>query len=124
VVALAAIVATACSDSSTPGPAGSGSSSGSSGGGCPSAQPSSCPQTPSYKNDIAPLVAQECLPCHASGGQSADIDFTTYAGLTRYETTILSQVNGCLMPPAGSNPLSLAQRTELLQWVVCGAPNN
>jgi hypothetical protein len=55
---------------------------------------------------------------------AGDVDLTTYAGLTRYETTVMSQLNGCLMPPPGANTISTAQRTEILQWFVCSAPNN
>jgi hypothetical protein len=77
--------------------------------------------------DIAPLVKRACLPCHARGGVEANRDVTTYARLTRLETTVISQVSGCFMPPADAGPdafMTLADRTELLQWFVCDSPNN
>jgi hypothetical protein len=94
---------------------------------CTSSVPSKCTTTPSYKTDIAPLVKRTCIPCHAPGGNASDRDFTTYAGLTRFGTTVLSQVNGCLMPPADAGPdaaMSSGDRTELLLWFVCGSPDN
>jgi hypothetical protein len=94
---------------------------------CPPALPTSCPQTPSYSTEIAPLVQRTCLPCHSSGGVAADRDLSNYRNLVRLETTNLVQVNGCIMPPpdAGADAaLSLDERVELLQWFVCGSPNN
>jgi len=95
--------------------------------GCTPALPATCPNTPSYAENIAPLVKRTCVPCHAPGGKASDRDFTTYHGLVRLETTALTQVNGCLMPPADAGPdaaMSLGDRTELLQWFVCGSPDN
>jgi len=94
---------------------------------CPPAAPSSCPETPSYAKDIAPLIERACVPCHSSGGVAADRDLTTYANVVRLETTNFVQINGCVMPPADAGPdasLSLQDRTELLQWFVCGSPDN
>ena len=95
--------------------------------GCPRVLPSSCPVTPSYANDVEPIVKRSCVPCHAPGQVAADRNLTTYAGVNRLEATVLVQVNGCLMPPADAGPdaaLSTSDRTELLQWLVCGAPDN
>lgn len=94
---------------------------------CVGALPSSCPQAPSYALDIAPLAKRTCLPCHSRGGVASDRDLSTYKNLTRIETTAFVQINGCLMPPADAGPdaaMSHAERTEFLQWFVCGAPNN
>ena len=94
---------------------------------CPPAAPASCPAAPSYAKDIAPLVKRSCLPCHSPGQQAADRDLTSYANFVRLETTDFVQVDACLMPPADAGPdaaMSIADRTEMLQWFVCGAPDN
>jgi hypothetical protein len=94
---------------------------------CPPATPSACPQTPSYKKDVQPLVARACVPCHSPGGVAADRDLTTYEGFVRLETTNFVQIESCVMPPADAGPdaaLSLHDRTEILQWFVCGSPDN
>jgi hypothetical protein len=99
---------------------------------CPPATPSSCPQTPSYSKDIAPLIERTCFPCHAPGGVAADRNFSSggvasYGAFVRLETTDFVQVSDCIMPPADAGPdaaLSLQDRTELLQWFVCGSPDN
>ena len=97
------------------------------GASCPHGAPAGCAAPPSYSQSIAPLVTRTCLPCHAPGGVASDRDLSMYAKLTRLETTVISQVNGCLMPPADAGPdamMTAADRTELVQWFVCGAPNN
>jgi hypothetical protein len=94
---------------------------------CPPAAPSACAQTPSYAKEIAPLVERSCLPCHSPGGIAADRDLTNYSLFVRLETTDFVQVSNCLMPPPDAGPdatLTLGDRTELLQWFVCGSPNN
>jgi hypothetical protein len=84
-----------------------------------------CGTVPSYDANIAPLVTSVCLPCHAAGGVASDRDLTTYANIQKIESTVLSQVYGCLMPPLDAGTaITASQRTELLQWLVCGSPNN
>ena len=86
-----------------------------------------CTSVPSYTADVAPLVHNTCLPCHAKGGTASDRDLTTYRGIVRIESTVLSQIYSCDMPPADAGPdaaLTAPERTLLLQWLVCGAPNN
>jgi hypothetical protein len=95
---------------------------------CSVALQSGCPPTLSYSTDIAPLVKRSCLPCHAPDGSASDHNLSTYAGLRRSGTSVLGQVNGCLMPPADAGPdaaLTATDRTELWQWFLfCGSPNN
>lgn len=99
---------------------------------CPPATPSNCPRTPSFSKYIAPLVERTCFPCHAPDGVAADRNFSSegrvsYSDFVRLETTDFVQVADCIMPPADAGPdaaLSLSDRTELLQWFVCGSPNN
>ncbi len=70
------------------------------GAACPKVLPTGCTPSPSYQTDIAPLITSTCLPCHAAGGVASDRDLTTYANVERIESTVLSQIYGCLMPPA------------------------
>jgi hypothetical protein len=94
---------------------------------CPPAAPSSCPETPSYAKDIAPIVERACVPCHSPGGVAADRDLTTYENFVGLETTNFVQISSCVMPPADAGPdaaLTLQDRTEILEWFVCGSPDN
>lgn len=83
---------------------GNPSDAGSDVSACTKTLPTDCTTIPSYANDIAPLVAERCLPCHAAGGVASDRDLTTYANVEQLESTVLSQVYGCLMPPRTPEP--------------------
>jgi mono/diheme cytochrome c family protein len=89
-----------------------------------------CPDAPpSFAGDVYPNVfVPICVPCHGPGGQESNMPFTSYPriygtnGSTARE--IYAQVfENCLMPPAGSPPLSDQQRQKLLDWFGCGAPD-
>jgi hypothetical protein len=116
----AALLLCACADRAGDGPSDAATA-------CP-ALPSSCPaDAPTYAKDIAPLIAAKCVPCHSPGQVAAARDFTTYAKFTMWQSTALVQIGRCLMPPDDAGPdqaLSPAERTELLQWFVCGSLNN
>jgi hypothetical protein len=93
---------------------------------CP-AVPSSCPSpVPSYATDVAPIIQQLCVPCHAPMGLEPKQQYETYAEVKSFEMDILFKLRGCTdpMPPVGSPPLSDAQRATLVGWLYCDAPNN
>jgi hypothetical protein len=95
--------------------------------------PTTCPSPPpSYKNEIAPIVANYCAEstCHTRGGLEQAKDFTTYQGLSGDHLTVAQQVALCpstssgMPPPAYPQP-TMAQRLDLVTWAgVCRAPNN
>jgi hypothetical protein len=94
---------------------------------CAKVLPTGCTNPPSYQTAIAPLIDSVCLPCHAAGGTASDRDLTTYANVEQIESTVLSQVYACLMPPPDGGAdaaITPTERNELLKWLVCGSPNN
>jgi uncharacterized membrane protein len=105
----------------------SSSSTGGSGGGnaCPQDLPSVCPSpAPSYKDTVAAIFASRCTRCHSPTGVEPSRDFTTYANVHAQRSAILDQVYACSMPPAGETPPTNDERTQLLAWLVCAAPDN
>jgi hypothetical protein len=83
-----------------------------------------CPSpAPGYSEAIAPLIAERCMPCHAPGGVSGHL-LQTYPEVYGLRQEAFFQVSECLMPPAGATPLSADERTALLTWFVCKAPDN
>jgi hypothetical protein len=135
---LAASAAAACSggsDSSDGGPETSTST-------CPPKPALTCtnPKSPpSYTKDVAPIVKVRCAPCHFAGGISDKIeDFSTLSGVANAGTAIINQLVGppaCAMPPIYGNTLydippgtvpglTEAQEETIVQWIVCGEPNN
>jgi hypothetical protein len=123
--ALASLVA-AC--------AGSNTAPGNDAGQCmPVVPPTTCPSPPpSYKNEIAAIVATHCLGsnCHSQGGAEGARDLATYQGLSADRPTVAFEVELCPstssgMPPPGYPQPTMAQRLDLVTWAgVCRAPNN
>ena len=81
----------------------------------------------SYSADILPIIQNNCISCHAPGGQQEFTPFDTYDGLKIYTLNreIVDRVNGNgvnLMPPTGA--ISECDQLKLEAWVNAGAPNN
>jgi len=95
-------------------------------GGCPSnaePAPTSCPSNPpSYLNDVAPILSQACSSCHGPDGEESSVPLDTYQDVFQERTIVQVQIESCAMPQGGS--LSSAQRSTLLTWLACGAPDN
>ena len=80
---------------------------------------------PSYAADIAPLIAKRCLPaCHEPGGIEQVQPLTNYAQVYFRRVNVLQQVFRCRMPPLDRPELPSEEVTALLNWLVCGSPNN
>ena len=94
---------------------------------CPSDLPSDsgCPDAaPSYAEEIQPLIDKHCGGCHYRGNKNSKQVLETYDDVHASLTVIEKEVYRCEMPPAGEQPLGLAERAALLQWLVCGALDN
>lgn len=78
----------------------------------------------SYAADIRPILDQQCISCHAPGGQQESQPFTTYEEFTLYVSSAVERVNGIgsIMPPTGK--LSDCNISLIEAWVNAGAPNN
>jgi uncharacterized membrane protein len=80
---------------------------------------------PSYATEIAPLVREHCLSCHFAGNTNSSVVLETAAEINQRAQLVETQVYRCSMPPPGdAAALSDDERGKLLQWLVCGAPNN
>jgi hypothetical protein len=94
---------------------------------CPSGLPSdsACPDSaPSYKDEIQPLVDSYCAGCHYTGNHNSSQVLETYDDLHKSVSLVEKQIYQCEMPPSGEPQLPTRERTALLQWLVCGAPDN
>ncbi|MCX8080172.1 MAG: cytochrome c [Bacteroidia bacterium] len=82
--------------------------------------------TPSYANQIQPLLNANCVSCHGSGNPNGD--FTNYAGTIQkiqgsnpFKNRVLENPNNP-MPPSGQLP---ADKRKIIEcWLKAGAPNN
>lgn len=114
VVLLAGLTIAGCGPSGTAGDAGH----------CPMTLPGCTTPPPSYASDVAPLVMRRCVVCHFTGSSLAPFDLSTQAALAGRQGTAIGMLYTCNMPPAGAEPLTDAERTMLLAWLQCGAPDN
>jgi hypothetical protein len=92
---------------------------------CPNDLPASCvTPAPSYETDVSPVIAAYCLTCHSPGGQEASYPLVTYDQVYATRSQVLDQIYSCRMPPNGQAQPTEAERLLVLQWLVCGAPQN
>jgi hypothetical protein len=92
---------------------------------CPQDLPAACPSNaPSYQLDVAPIFTSRCAICHSPIGSDPQRDYTNYSAIYANRGAILDQVYACNMPPSGASAPSPSERTTLLSWLVCGAPDN
>jgi hypothetical protein len=85
----------------------------------------SCPSyPPSFAQTVSVIFRQRCSYCHYAGSTIANFDFSTYGEIHANRGSVLSQVYSCNMPPPDNVPLSPTERTALLTWLECEAPNN
>lgn len=114
----------ACADDAQPDPPDMGGAAGS--GECPSGLPSDATcasEVPSYALDVAPIIEQRCAGCHFPGNTRTGRVFASYDDISPVQT-VLTRVYTCAMPPDGAPPLTPDERSTMLQWFVCGAPEN
>lgn len=87
-------------------------------------------QTPTYTEDIAPLVYKNCLPCHRTGG-TAPFPLETYKQVKQKREFIEYVTQTGYMPPLKSNPayrsfanekyLSAEEKEKIKKWIESGA---
>ena len=97
---------------------------GSGGTSCPN-DTLTCPTpAPSYANSVSTIIQNRCVVCHSPTGQNPALPFTSYQQVFDNRSKILNQLYACRMPPAGQTQPTSQERTQLLDWLYCGAPNN
>ena len=87
--------------------------------------------TPTYTEDVAPILMANCVTCHRPG-QVAPMSLTTYAETRPWARAIRNEVEPRRMPPWHAEPgvreytndrsLSDAEIDVILRWVDAGAP--
>jgi hypothetical protein len=87
--------------------------------------------TPSYHQDIAPLLARHCLGCHRAGGLGR-VELDTYERASRYVREIRQHVGTRFMPPWKAIPgyghfrnersLTTSEIERILAWTDGGTP--
>jgi uncharacterized membrane protein len=88
-----------------------------------------CPSPPpSWATDVEAIIHTRCSPCHFDGGAGTlspyNADYSTYQGVAAHQILIHTVLAACQMPPPDAGQLTTQEKQTLLEWVVCGAPDN
>ena len=84
-----------------------------------------------FNRDIAPIIYENCTPCHRSGG-AAPFSLTTFQQVNRKKNTRLGVTQSGLMPPwpadrnyshfLGERYLTEVDKQKIKDWIEGGAP--
>ncbi|MFY0644703.1 MAG: hypothetical protein JXR19_09590 [Bacteroidia bacterium] len=92
----------------------------------------SCKKTDyTFNNDIAPIIIENCVPCHRDQG-AAPFSLTNYQQVNRKRNTIVKVTQRAYMPPwpanrhyssfVGEKYLTAEEKAMIKNWVKGGAP--
>jgi len=87
-----------------------------------------CPSPAPTFAQIQPIVEKSCVPCH--DGTMKDVvtgedvwPLTTYDDVAEWGSIVKNSILECTMPPAdGAVPITDAERSAIVQWVLCKTP--
>lgn len=86
------------------------------------------PQTPTYHQDVRPILEKSCLGCHSPGG-AGRLPLWTYDDARQYAKQIVGVVTGKAMPRpqhygllGEKGTLSKAEIDVIARWAAAGAP--
>lgn len=108
-IALGVLVVVSCAKDKTIEPVYNGS------GG------STCQNTISYSNDIAPMMTQYCTSCHKPNATYPDL--TTYSNVSAHSSSILADIKSGYMPQ-GMPKLADSLIQKFQCWINQGKQNN
>ncbi|MBD3234252.1 MAG: hypothetical protein GF315_11070 [candidate division Zixibacteria bacterium] len=92
-------------------------------------------EAPTWSNDIAPLFAERCSPCHISRSDGG-LNLSTYENATSDEqiidpgnadnSVLVDRIKGTITPrmPLGGDPLSAEQIQNIRDWIDNGAKDD
>jgi len=84
-------------------------------------------RTPTYREDVRPILDKNCLGCHSPGGKG-HLPLWTYSDAQEYAKQIAAVVTGKTMPPqhygvlGEGGTLGKADVDTIVQWVAAGTP--
>jgi hypothetical protein len=83
--------------------------------------PACAATSPTYTDDVRPILEKHCFKCHAGDGVEADDhDFSRVETLRAQRRALVNEIGACAMPPSPEPPVSAPEAEVLLRWVACG----
>lgn len=84
--------------------------------------PTECLQPALRYQDIAPILANRCEACHSLAAQ-VGWPLDTYGHVVDWADDIRGDLVACTMPPPDAGiPITIQEKTAILQWLRCGHP--
>jgi hypothetical protein len=90
--------------------------------------------TPSFNQDVAPVIYERCTICHRPGDIRGDIPLTSHAGIAEWAYTISARLEDGLMPPWAADHrfghfsndlgLSLNEERKIRKWIDADCPKD
>lgn len=68
------------------------------------------------------FMTANCTSCHGTTSASDGVSLTSAALVRAHLNKVDSEVASGAMPPRGSTSLTTQQKTDLANWLACGAP--
>jgi hypothetical protein len=90
---------------------------------CTITAPTACPDPAPRYAEVAPIIGQHCAsPCHW-GAPGGPWPLTDYPHVADWQDVVRDDLLDCSMPPPEANStITDAERTAILVWIRCGAP--
>ena len=87
------------------------------------------PANPSFQADIAPVMTQHCVSCHAGGFASGNVILDSYTEVKKYADNgklagTITWASGFSPMPKNGNKLSSCHIQAIQAWIAAGALNN
>jgi hypothetical protein len=81
-------------------------------------------KTISYSSQIKPMIENNCLSCHSTGGNSPSL--TDHASVATHATHVLNSLtgNGAQLMPLGGPALNDSLISQFSCWIAQGKKNN
>lgn len=90
---------------------------------CTVEAPTSCPDDHPTYDDVQPIFARRCNPCHNGLSKDGPWPLKSYEEITSWYDDVRTYVLTCQMPPPdGGVDISDEERLAILTWLRCGYP--
>jgi uncharacterized membrane protein len=80
------------------------------------------PPAVTYDNTVKAIMTDNCVGCHAPGGQFPDL--STYAGVNAKSARVKDRASVIQNMPPGANTMTTSDRDVLKDWIESGAKEN
>jgi len=83
-------------------------------------------ETVTYTDDVAPIISNNCLPCHAGSSPSAGLNLESFTNVrsATQNGNLLARINSASNPMPQSGQMAPALIATIEQWAIDGYLEN